>query len=40
MIDLFVLGFNHDYEVPEISFYFISNGNTEFLNWIDEYTSK
>ena len=30
----------HDYEVPEISFYSISNGNTEFLNWIDEYTSK
>lgn len=30
----------HDYEVPEISFYSISNVNTEFFNWIDEYTSK
>ncbi len=30
----------HDYEVPEISFYSISNANTEFFNWIDEYTSK
>ena len=30
----------HDDEVPEISFYSISNVNTEFFNWIDEYTSK
>lgn len=30
----------HDYQVPEISCYSISNANTQFLNWIDKYTAK
>lgn len=30
----------HNYETPEISCYTISNGNSDFLNWIDKYTSK
>ena len=28
----------HDYEVPEISYYQITDANNEFLKWIDEST--
>ena len=31
---------NHNYEVPEIIYYDINDGNQKYLSWIDETTKE